>query len=137
VEIQLLVHRDLPARILYAWTDLYSQQLQSGQGYGTLRPTYAIWLLGENLLPDDPGYAHRYRLRDERGHVLLDHGGIDLLELNKVAAEPVETEQQRWLKFFHARSRLPRLSGAVSARTAPIPLANGAVRALTAPYPHT
>jgi predicted transposase/invertase (TIGR01784 family) len=40
VEIQLLTHRDLPARILYTWTDLYSQQLQSGQGYGTLRPTY-------------------------------------------------------------------------------------------------
>jgi hypothetical protein len=32
VEIQLLTHRDLPARILYTWTDLYSQQLQSGQG---------------------------------------------------------------------------------------------------------
>ena len=106
VEIQLLTHKDLPARILYAWTDLYSQQLQSGQGYGTLRPTYAIWLLGEDLLRDDPDYAHRYRLRDDRGRALLDHGGIYLFELNKFAAERVETEQQRWLKFFRDGERL-------------------------------
>jgi hypothetical protein len=63
------------------------------------RPTL-IWLLAEDLLRDDPTYAHVYRLRDEAGQLLLDHGGIWLLELNKFAAERVETEQQRWLKFF-------------------------------------
>ena len=40
VEIQLLGHPDLPARILYTWADLYSAQLRSGQDYGELRPTY-------------------------------------------------------------------------------------------------
>ena len=93
-------HRDLPARILYTWADLYSQQLQSGQDYDALQPTYSIWLLGEDLLRGDPCYAHRYRLRDERDRCLLDHGGIYLFELNKFAAEQVETEEQRWLKFF-------------------------------------
>ncbi len=82
VEIQILVHADLPARMLYAWADLYSQQLHSGQDYRELRPTYALWLLGENLLRDDPAYAHRYRLRDERGRTLLEHGGISLFELS-------------------------------------------------------
>ena len=106
VEIQLLGHPDLPARILYTWADLYSAQLRSGQDYGELRPTYAIWLLAENLLRDDPAYAHAYRLRDEAGRCFLDHGGIWLLELNKFAAERVETEQQRWLKFFQDGERL-------------------------------
>ena len=55
VEIQLLVLPDLPARILYGWADLYSAQLASGQDYGDLKPTYAIWLLGETLLADRPG----------------------------------------------------------------------------------
>ena len=96
-EIQLVTHRDLPARILYTWADLYSQQLQSGQDYDSLQPTYSIWLLGEDLLRGDPCYA---RLRDERDRCLLDHGGIYLFELNKFAAEQVETEEQRWLKFF-------------------------------------
>ena len=106
VEIQILVHADLPARMLYAWADLYSQQLHSGQDYRELRPTYALWLLGENLLRDDPAYAHRYRLRDERGRTLLEHGGISLFELSKFAAGAVETEEQRWLKFFKDGERL-------------------------------
>ncbi len=106
VEIQLLSHPDLPARILYTWADLYSAQLRSGQDYGVLRPTYAIWLLAEDLLRDDLAYAHIYRLRDEGGRLLIDHGGIWLLELNKFAAERVETEQQRWLKFFQEGERL-------------------------------
>ena len=52
VEIQLLVPPELPARILYGWTDLYSAQLHSGQDYGELRPTYSIWLLDEQDLPE-------------------------------------------------------------------------------------
>jgi len=30
---------DDQGRILYAWADLYNQQLQSGEDYGTPRPT--------------------------------------------------------------------------------------------------
>jgi predicted transposase/invertase (TIGR01784 family) len=106
VEIQLLTYPDLPARILYTWADLYSQQIQSGQDYGQLQPTYAIWLVGEDLLVGDPGYAHRYRLRDERGRSLLDHGGIALFELSKFATAEIATEEQRWLKFFKDGERL-------------------------------
>ncbi|MFO1431391.1 MAG: Rpn family recombination-promoting nuclease/putative transposase [Candidatus Competibacteraceae bacterium] len=106
VEIQLLNQPDLPVRILYTWADLYSAQLSSGQDYNELRPTYAIWLLAENLLRGDPAYTHIYRLRDDAGRLLLDHGGIWLLELNKFAAERVETEQQRWLKFFQEGEHL-------------------------------
>jgi predicted transposase/invertase (TIGR01784 family) len=100
IEIQLLVLPDLPARILYGWADLYSAQLASGEDYSELKPTYAIWLLGETLLPQVPGYAHRYRLRDEQGRGLVEHGGIALFELRKFTAERVQTEEQRWLKFF-------------------------------------
>ncbi|WP_367113003.1 Rpn family recombination-promoting nuclease/putative transposase [uncultured Thiodictyon sp.] len=100
IEIQLLTHADLLPRILYTWNDLYNHQLESGQDYGTLKPAYAIWILGENLLVGDPYYTHRYRLRDERGQCLLNHGGIYLLEPSKFATEQVATEEQRWLKFF-------------------------------------
>ena len=106
IEIQLLNHPELPARIVYTWADLYSAQLGSGQDYAALQPTYAIWLLAEDLLRDDPAYAHVYRLRDDAGRRFLDPGGIWLLELNKFAAERVETEQQRWLKFLNEGERL-------------------------------
>ena len=58
------------------------------------------------FLRNDPAYAHRYRLRDERGRTLLAHGGISLFELSKFAAGAVETEEQRWLKLFKDGERL-------------------------------
>ncbi len=106
IEIQLASYRSLPARILYTWADLYSQQLHSGQDYAVLQPTYAIWLLGEPLFPNDPDYIRDFRLRDSQGRVLEAHGGIWLLELDKFAAERIETEQQRWLKFFKEGEQL-------------------------------
>lgn len=106
IEIQLLSYFHLPARILYTWADIYSQQLQNGNDYHLLRPTYAIWLLAENLLPNDSDYLHAYQLRDTKGRALLDHGGIWLLELEKFTAQRIETEQQRWLQFFKDGDRL-------------------------------
>jgi len=106
VEVQLLNHRDLAARILYGWADLYRGQIKEGESYRKLRPTYAIWLLGQTLLPDDPDYAHEFRMRDRCGRAFLDHGGIRLLELSKFATDTVETEEQRWLKFFNEAERL-------------------------------
>jgi predicted transposase/invertase (TIGR01784 family) len=42
IEIQLTNHSHLPARIIYNWSDIYSQQLKSDQDYGELKPTHAI-----------------------------------------------------------------------------------------------
>jgi predicted transposase/invertase (TIGR01784 family) len=106
IEIQLLDFPDLRARILYTWADIYQAQLRRGDNYDSLEPVYSIWLLGETLLPERPGYAHDYRLRDAEGHVLFNHGGIWLLELSKFDAPEVETEEQRWLKFFKDGARL-------------------------------
>ncbi|MBK1619458.1 hypothetical protein CKO42_13620 [Lamprobacter modestohalophilus] len=108
IEIQLLSYRDLPARISYGWADLYSSQLSSGESYTKLKPTYAIWLLAQDLLPDPDRYLHDFRLRDAQGRSLVDHGGIWLLELNKFHAERVSTEQERWLKFFKEGATLDR-----------------------------
>jgi len=106
VEIQLLSYRHLPARMLYAWADIYSQQLESGQDYHLLKPTYGIWLLAEDLIKDDTDCIHDYKLRDGKGRVLVEHGGVWLLELGKFSAERVDTEAQRWLKFFKEGGQL-------------------------------
>ncbi|WP_300988769.1 Rpn family recombination-promoting nuclease/putative transposase [Thiocapsa sp.] len=101
VEIQLLVFPQyLAPRILYAWADLYSQQLHSGQDYDALRPTYAIWILDQTLFVERPEYAHRYSLRDDQGRRLVDHGAIRLFELSKFQVARVETDAERWLKFL-------------------------------------
>ena len=79
IEIQLDYFSYLPARMLYTWSDVYSQQLQSGEKYYTLNPTYSIWLLGENAIKHDDQYIHRYKFRDEAGIPLVEHGGIGYL----------------------------------------------------------
>ncbi|QVL49785.1 MAG: Rpn family recombination-promoting nuclease/putative transposase [Thiocapsa sp.] len=106
IEIQLSVYADLTARMLYGWADLYRRQLRRGQDYSILKPTHAIWLLDQTLRDDTPAYAHRYRMRDDQGQDLVDHGGIWIYELNKFAVQQVETEQERWLKFFNEAETL-------------------------------
>ena len=106
IEIQLTSYGHLPARIIYNWADIYSQQLKSGQDYTELRPTYSIWLLAENLLRNDNQTVHHYKMCDEQGHTLMQHGGIWLLELKKFQANRIETEDQRWLKFFREGEQL-------------------------------
>ena len=69
IEIQLTGYGHLPARIIYNWADIYSQQLKSGQDYLELRPTYSIWLLAENLITDDNEHLHHYKMRDEQGKI--------------------------------------------------------------------
>ena len=106
IEIQLLNVTGLPGRIAYGWAELYRSQLKKGDGYDQLKPAYSIWLLGEALWPQRDEARHRFRLRDERGRDLVDHGGIWLVELSKCVVEEVHTEQERWLKFFVEGERL-------------------------------
>ena len=106
IEIQLSSYGHLPARILYNWADIYSQQLKSGHDYAELKPTYSIWLLAENLIKDDLQTAHHYKMRDELGKTLNAHGGIWLLELDKFHTNLIESEDQRWLKFFNEAEKL-------------------------------
>ncbi len=100
VEIQLCNHPDLPARIVYNWADIFSQQLESGEDYDKLQPTYSIWLLVENLIKDDKRYMHNFKLRDKFKRFLMEHGGIWLLELDKFNTKTVRFDEQRWLRFF-------------------------------------
>lgn len=106
VEIQLKSYLSLPARIVYNWADIYSQQLGHGKNYYALQPTYSIWLLAEDVIKEDARYLHTFKLRDNDGRVLNEHGGIWLLELNKFNVEMIEFDQQRWLKFFKDGERL-------------------------------
>ena len=100
IEIQMAQYAHLTARMLYSWADIYSQQLQSGDDYHLLKPTYSIWLLNDTLMATDDEYAHSYKLRDQKGQVLLEHGGIWLFEIEKFHAQTIASEAQRWLRFF-------------------------------------
>ena len=100
IEIQLSNYPSLPARILYNWADIYSQQLKSGEKYGELKASYAIWLLNENLYADDDCMRH-FQVRDAKGRPLIDHCHITLVELKKFHSQVIHNNQERWLQFFN------------------------------------
>ena len=56
--------------------------------------------MADNLLENDTDYIHTYKIKDDKGRTLNNHCGIWLLELKKFNAQQIETEQQRWLRFF-------------------------------------
>lgn len=106
VEIQLCGHTSLPERIFYTWADLYSKQLQNGEDYARLQPTYSIWLLGSPLIREDPDYLHWFQLQDRQGRQFVHPGGIFLLELSKCKIDTVHSELERWLRLFKEGKQL-------------------------------
>lgn len=106
IEIQLSSYAHLPARILYTWADIYSKQLQKGQPFHLLHPTYSIWLLAKNLLTGDSDYIHAFKIRDNKSRCLSPNCGILFLELEKFNTQQIENEQQRWLNFFKTGEQL-------------------------------
>jgi len=104
VEVQLVVRRWLPTRMLYTWADLYQSQLQRGDPFSKLQPQISIWVLAHDLLPRSPRWHHRFRMWDEEAGVLLsDHAVLHTVELQKWA--PGETPlapDESWVYFLKA-----------------------------------
>ena len=107
IEIQLLNYSNIPARMAYTWADIYSKQLKEGENYRALKPTYSIWLMDARIIQDDEKYVHNFKLRDENAKVLLDNGGIWVVELPKFDENAaVTTEEERWIKLFKEGEKL-------------------------------
>ncbi|MBM4128221.1 MAG: Rpn family recombination-promoting nuclease/putative transposase [Nitrospira sp.] len=107
IEIQLLNYSNIPARMAYTWADIYSKQLKEGENYRELKPTYSIWLMDARVIQDDEKYVHNFKLRDENGKVLLDNGGIWVVELPKFdETAVVTTEEARWIRLFKEGEKL-------------------------------
>jgi predicted transposase/invertase (TIGR01784 family) len=99
VEIQLSHYENLDARMLYNWAVLYSKQLQSGDGYHELKPAFSIWLVNKTVIHDSE-YAHEFKMQNDKGCTLINHGGIWILELNKFEANSMVDAKEKWLTFF-------------------------------------
>jgi len=85
--------------MLYNWAVLYSKQLQSGDGYHELKPAFSIWLVNKTVIHDNE-YAHEFKMQNDKGCTLINHGGIWILELNKFKANSMVDAKEKWLIFF-------------------------------------
>jgi predicted transposase/invertase (TIGR01784 family) len=112
IEMQMLASATLKQRILYYWGKLYTEQLQSGQNYGLLKPTISICFVDGVLFPAVDEYHLWFQLMSpQKGIVLTDHLCVHFFELPKFQRplEELTTPLESWLYFLrYAESLNPQ-----------------------------
>ena len=83
VEIQLVDQHDMPERVLYYWSKLFSSSLASGEDYRKLTPTIMISILNYPLFPRETENFHNiFHLSEDTEHFIwsphLEFHSIDL-----------------------------------------------------------
>jgi predicted transposase/invertase (TIGR01784 family) len=82
-------------------SSIYADQLKEGDEYEELKPVISIWLIRGNCIPNSRPFHHRFVAYDPEHQIQLSmHQAIHLLEVDKWHKIQVETEEDRWLKFF-------------------------------------
>ncbi len=103
VEIQLTISNSLASRIVFNWADIFRQQLREGEDYSKLKPAISIWILAENLFPEDlsSAYHHHFIFYDPRHNLTLtDKAVIHTLELKKWHDTDIKIDLDIWSWFF-------------------------------------
>jgi predicted transposase/invertase (TIGR01784 family) len=85
VELQVEKGRVFTNRLVYYLTKLAGEQLHGGNNYDLIRPVYCAAICNFIMLPELPGYVHRFSLREEEsGMLLTDLLNIVTIELKKL-----------------------------------------------------
>ena len=101
VEIQLIIPDCLPSRMLYTWAANHTKGLTRGKTYETLKPTYAIWVLGGKLLDDEHAHHHFELIDAVHKTKLTNQLSIHTLELPKCPPKSkIKTGLEQWIYFF-------------------------------------
>ena len=108
IEMQMLPFPCFSQRILFYWSQMYQEQLQSGDSYTELRPTVSISFLNYELFQDEPRSHLRFRLLEVEGQYPLTADiDIHILQLRKFCKTAAElaTLSDCWLYFLcHAET---------------------------------
>ena len=104
LEMQVAEVNDMPERILYYWSRLYTRGLKKGNQYDRLQRTIVILITEYELKGlEELGYHTEWKIIEEkeRKKILTDKLEIHILELNKIRGkEKEEDELLDWLFFI-------------------------------------
>ena len=103
VEMQVRQHLEYGKRTLYYWSKLYSSQLQRGEDYDQLRPTFGIHLLDFSPFADSTEPHYRFRLSDCRfpERRWCDDLEIHLLDLTQLQSRLPQLREEEWMYFLN------------------------------------
>jgi predicted transposase/invertase (TIGR01784 family) len=104
IEMQMVVPREFPQRVLYYWAILHSQQLREGTVYKALQPTISISFVNGVLFPQVTDFHLDFQLRSSRHSELIFsvQQSIHLVELPKFKKTATElvTPLEVWCYFL-------------------------------------
>ena len=101
VEIQLVLHVAISARILYTWSSIYHSQINKGDNFSELKPVISIWILNENLFDDVDDFHLPFVLYNQKNKLVFSEDmAVHLLQLPKWQSQEVKTEKERWIYLF-------------------------------------
>jgi len=98
-------HNNFINKYTYYLTDLHSSQKSRGKKYFELVKTYQATFCTHTVFSSQPGFVHRFSLRNEDGMLLTNQINmviIELTKLNDVLKKPVEdlTSFEMWSLFL-------------------------------------
>ena len=103
IEIQKSVTAELKERIVYYDAKLITEQLKSGDDYGSIRQVISIIITDEVMIPSSLRYKHRFTMYDGEAEIEFSNLiEINTLELVKLPAGTDGTELYDWARFIAA-----------------------------------
>ena len=130
VEMQMTIPPNLPGRLLYYWSKLYSGQLTTGEEYDLLQPVISICFLDGVLFRQVEGCHLHFQLCEVQRQILFtDQIEVHLFQLPLFTkmAEELQDPLEKWLYFLNNAQELDPAHLPASLQEVPI---SEAVRAL-------
>jgi predicted transposase/invertase (TIGR01784 family) len=102
IEIQLVIHAALAARILYTWSSIYHSQIQQGDDFNKLKPVISIWILNGNMFNEvEECHLPFWLYNPKHKLVMTDQLAIHVLQLPKwPTTDMIQNEKERWIYLF-------------------------------------
>ena len=104
VEMQINYEPDFRERTLFYWSKLYSDELRTGDEYGTLKRTVCINLIDFNLFDCEDYHSHFRVMETSRHEVLTDKLAIHFFELKKKRQYSNHKPMDDWLDLINAET---------------------------------
>ena len=106
IEMQVVNQGNLPDRLLFYWSKIFSSEIKSGEEYEKLKKAISILIVDFDLneLKNVKKYITKWNIREEKYHeiILTDKLEIYIIELPKVLkySNSKQTELDDWIKFI-------------------------------------
>ena len=104
VEMQVNYEPDFRERTLFYWSKLYSEELKTGDEYGSLKRTVCINLIDFNLFDCEDYHSQFSVMENSRHEVLTDKLSIHFFELKKSRKYHKNSPMDEWLDLINAET---------------------------------